>query len=199
MCTLTVARYEPQNKVADQRVQDSTGPIIIGQEDTGLDRSFNGLSVSNHRGTMGTDPARHASYYNTTPVPRSFTYRKGGVGQHTPRPLNSFGQALGSPVSLHSPAWSPCSNPYASYGVQSPIWSPYSPGTIGQERGSPMLPQGRQDRHRQQHRTAARAGGRQNADFSSGHHNVVDTNRIRRGEDVRTTVGDPSLPNPQVC
>jgi hypothetical protein len=32
-------------------------------------------------------------------------------------------------------------------------------------------------------------GGRHTHDFASGHHNVVDVERIRRGLDVRTTVG----------
>lgn len=61
------------------------------------------------------------------------------------------------------------------------------PGAIGQERG--------QLRHSRSHYGQQISGGhitsragRSEQDYASGHHNVVDIERIRRGLDVRTTV-----------
>ena len=42
----------------------------------------------------------------------------------------------------------------------------------------------------QQQQTIPRPGARHHNDYSSGHHNVVDVERIRQGLDVRTTVSE---------
>lgn len=62
------------------------------------------------------------------------------------------------------------------------------PGAIGQERATAPPAQIRSRPYPQQHHAPSRVVGRQNSDYSSGHHNVVDVERIRRGLDVRTTV-----------
>jgi hypothetical protein len=68
-------------------------------------------------------------------------------------------------------------------------------GTIGQERaqirqpGFPLTPIS------PNRRPAMRMGGRQEPDFNSGHHNVVDVDRIRHGLDVRTTIMLRNIPN----
>lgn len=67
----------------------------------------------------------------------------------------------------------------------------YGPGAIGQERGTVPSPQVRSGPYPQQQRGPLRVVGRQNNDYTSGHHNVVDVERIRRGLDVRTTVINP--------
>ena len=67
----------------------------------------------------------------------------------------------------------------------------YGPGAIGQEREMAPPPQVRSGPYPQQHRGSSRMVGRQNSDYTSGHHNVVDVERIRRGLDVRTTVINP--------
>ena len=171
-----------------QTPAESNGPIIIDQEDSGLDMALKEMTVSDFREAIGSDTAHRSSPSNTTPVARSFTYRKEVGGQHTPTPLNNLLQGYSAPVSLYSPSWSPASNPYTGYGYPSPLWSPYSPGAIGQERGSPALPHDRQPNYQQHPKSHGRLGVRQYPDFASGHHNVVDIDRIRRGEDVRTTV-----------
>lgn len=70
-------------------------------------------------------------------------------------------------------------------------------GTIGQERGQqirqPNFPPTPFSPNR---RTAMRmGGGRNDHDYNSGHHNVVDVERIRHGLDVRTTIMLRNIPN----
>ena len=83
-------------------------------------------------------------------------------------------------------------NDYPGYGVPLPPWLAYGPGAIGQERGLAPSPHSRTGHYSQQHRGPARVVGRQNNEYTSGHHNVVDVERIRRGLDVRTTVIYPT-------
>ena len=69
------------------------------------------------------------------------------------------------------------------------MWSPYSPGTIGQERGSPTtISHHHFEAFRPQSRTLSRVSSRQQVDFVNANHNVVEVDRIRAGLDVRTTV-----------
>ena len=92
-------------------------------------------------------------------------------------------------ISNHSPFWSPNYGRFLNSGIQSPIWAAFNPGAIGQERGTPGLLHQRQGYHHpQQTRTQCKIGARQSHDYASGHHNVVDIDRIRQGIDVRTTV-----------
>ena len=125
-------------------------------------------------------------YPYSTQASKPISFRKDLGGQHTPSSLSNYGFTSGK--SDQSPSWSPTYNPYSNYGLPSPIWSSYSPGAIGQERGAPPLPQQRQGLFQQQQRGQGRTGARQYHDYASGHHNVVDVDRIRQGTDVRTTV-----------
>ena len=93
--------------------------------------------------------------------------------------------------------WNPYFQPYPVFGIPSPPWAAYGHGTIGQERDStPFLPS--RVGHPYQNRGSVKQGGRQHHDYASGHHNVVDIDRIRQGTDVRTTVR-PSLPCAEEC
>ena len=60
-------------------------------------------------------------------------------------------------------------------------------GAIGQERGLLRQPNYHAGRFSPNRRSNMRTGGRHDHDYTSGHHNVVDVERIRRGLDVRTT------------
>ncbi len=145
----------------------------------------------------------------TSPASRSLSYRRDIAGQQLPSALdggrfNGFiAQSSGS-----SPQWSPIYSPYPDFTLQSPSWTAYSPGAytsgsyspgiyppcgyspgaIGQERVVPQTPQPRTPYYLQQQRDLTKVAGRQNHDYASGHHNVVDVDRIRQGTDVRTTV-----------
>ncbi len=68
------------------------------------------------------------------------------------------------------------------------------PGAIGQERGQAYPTHFRNGGYSPQRRGPPRFGGRHAHDFASGHHNVVDVDRIGRGLDVRTTVSEYPFP-----
>ena len=77
-----------------------------------------------------------------------------------------------------------------------PVATPFDPhGLIGQER----QPTGRSyfslTPHSCQRRSPIRMGGRADHEYNSGHHNVVDVERIRHGLDVRTTIMLRNIPN----
>ena len=112
--------------------------------------------------------------------------------------LGSYTHGFPSGVSDRSSCWSPTYNPYANYAVPSPLWLPYGPGAVGQERGVLTLPHYRQGHYGQRQNVQNKIGGRQDKiggrqrlDYASGHHNVVNINRIGQGIDVRTTVIRP--------
>ncbi|KAI9826798.1 MAG: hypothetical protein M1832_005736 [Thelocarpon impressellum] len=68
-------------------------------------------------------------------------------------------------------------------------------GAIGQERGQLRQPGFHNGRYSPSRRSTMRVGGRHDHDYTSGHHNVVDVERIRRGLDVRTTIMLRNIPN----
>ena len=111
-------------------------------------------------------------------------------------PFRKYPSVLGTPSSLsnfsrgtfdQTPSWSPTYNPFTDFPQQSSIWSPLSPGAIGQERGTPLSSRTHQERYGQQRRSQGQII-RRYSDNPSGHHNVVDIDHIRQGTDVRTTV-----------
>ncbi|KAL8771359.1 MAG: hypothetical protein Q9209_003265 [Squamulea sp. 1 TL-2023] len=187
-CTMSVKSYQDE------------GPVIVSQEDTFLDDRFSqlGLDSDPARSTM---PVSRSPLFSPFPLP-SPSYN----GTLTPGLFNSpnspmffgglspdlLGQRVGdgSPISRNIPS-------YPASGMQTPTWSSFdatssNPGAIGQERHTPMS-----SFHslNQYPRSLVRHGGRQVTDPSSGHHNVVDVNRIRKGADVRTTIMLRNIPN----
>lgn len=196
MCTLTVARYQPELEESTQRSTKIPGPLIIGQE-TSLDISLGSMSLIDHRGNFDPElssPTSYSQHQYSTPGNRPFAYRKDLSGPDTPSSHGSYNHRYMGRNSDQISCWSPSFNSFSNFGLQSPVWSNYSPGTIGQERRVPSLPVNRQG-YVQQQRGQGRASGRQHHEYGSGHHNVVDIDRIRLGTDVRTTVSLSSSPN----
>ena len=102
------------------------------------------------------------------------------------------------PITTYAPFAYRMSEPDAPFTPMSSSYSPQSwslnssPGVIGQEReflreGGPILPSVTYGARRD------RRGLLPTSEFGGQHHNVVNTERIRRGLDVRTTV---SIPRP---
>ena len=118
----------------------------------------------------------------------SLAYRKDFNEQHTPSSHHIYNQDYMGGSSNHSPFWSPNYSRFLNSGLQSPIWAAFNPGAIGQERGTPTLLHQRQAYYPQQTRAQSKTGARQSHEYASGHHNIVDIDRIRQGIDVRTTV-----------
>ncbi len=74
---------------------------------------------------------------------------------------------------------------HSRYGVIRGPLDMYRPVGFGQDRGSHTQWQHQNSAYSPRRRVGPRFGGR---DHVTGHHNVVDVERIRRGLDVRTTV-----------
>lgn len=103
-------------------------------------------------------------------------------------PLGDFDPGFTPRSSGHNSPWSPPYGQYHDFGIQPTSWPPFNPGAVGQERGTPLSSHARSAHPLQQQRISGKPTGRQGHDYSGGHHNVVDVERIRLGTDVRTTV-----------
>ena len=190
MCTLSIAPYQPDLQGSAQELSKSPGPLIIGQE-TGLESDLASMSPFDCPDTRGPETSSSSSFSqhpNSTQVSRPLAYHKNFNEQHAPssRDFYSHGYLGANPD--RNPFWSPNYSTFLNSGLQSPIWSTVNPGAIGQERGTPTLLDQRQGYYSPQHRGNSKIGGRQTHESASGHHNVVDVDRIARGIDVRTTV-----------
>ena len=187
MCTLSIAPYQPDLEGATQRLSKSPGPLIIGQE-TSLEGDLASMSPFNRLDTHGLDTSTSPSYSQhpcSTPARRSLVYRPDFKEQHTPSPYN-HGYMGGS--SDQGFLWSSNHSAFLNPGFQPPTWSAFSPGVVGQERGTSTLLHQRQEYYPRQNRGQSKIGGRRSHERESGRHNVVDLDRIRKGIDVRTTV-----------
>ncbi len=169
----------PDLEVNTRHSLQSSGPSMIVQ-DFGFEKAFGSMSLNTHHANSPQTPRTpiHSPFPFTTPSNTQFPFRKYPNGLYTPSSLSSY----------QTPTWSSSGSPCSEFPQQSPIWSAFSPGTIGQERGAPLLSQTRQGHYVQQQRGQGPMAVRRYPDNSSGHHNVVDIERIRQGTDVRTTV-----------
>lgn len=179
-CSLGITKYEPDIVKAVKTPKHKPGPIIIGQEDAALEQTFSRMHMHDYHGTNSSN--LRATGQGSSPN-RQVSCRQGTPSSLT-TPMHTFGDA----TSEYTAPWSPSSISYGGYGVPSPIWSSYSPGAIGQERGSVSHHHVRHAGSHHQMRTSGKFGGRHQHDFAAIHHNVVDVDRIRAGLDVRTTV-----------
>lgn len=183
MCSVSAKSYTPDSNAFEGRWSRPPGPIIIGQDNPDLSKVFNRMNLKQQE-AAGLVPQTDFFANRSPSLATSYTDRKGSLGVHTPSPLVGLGHGGHGTLSPYSPSWIPSAR---IYGTPSPVWSPYSPGTIGQERDSPtplsdMCLQSRGD---------IRMHSRQSFDVIHSGHNVVDIARIRAGLDVRTTVRSP--------
>lgn len=180
------------NHVSPKR-QDISGPLIIGkQEDTCLEQAFANLGVNYHSTYENKALSAPLIPHLNRPMP-------GGrpIGYHE----EYSNEQSRSSAEGYLPAFMPCSSgarnpgssalrPFSDYGLHSSPWPAFYPGAIGQERGVTMFPHVRPACFPPQQGPTGKFARRHNNEFSSGHHNVVDVERIRQGTDVRTTVCD---------
>lgn len=191
MCTLSIVSYQPDLVGQTQLHSKSPGPLIIGQE-TSLESELASMSPFDRLDTCGPETPSSSSYSQHrffTPSSRPLACRKEFDEQHTPSSHQVYRQGYVGGSSDQSHFWSP--NNYSTFlhsGPQPPIWSAFTPGAIGQERGTSTFVRQRQQYYPQHNRGQGKIGGRQSHDYASGHHNIVDIDRIRKGIDVRTTV-----------
>ena len=167
-------------------VNSSTAP-----QDLGLEEAFGSLTMNGYSNN-GIQTPRTPSFPPlhfpgpSTPQPHILGNTYGTDGSAS---LDSF--TGGNIHPYHS--WSPPFSSYPQLTLQPPRWSALSPGTIGQERGSPLHQRSHLDYCSPHQRGPSSMVVRRCFDNSSGHHNVVDIARISQGTDVRTTVSLPVL------
>ena len=158
-------------------------------------KDFSSVAVNqqyNYSLTPCTPPYSPLQFHS--PVNSQFPSRKYRGEIQAPASMSTFS----SEAFEQTPVWSPFPVPCSALSQQSPVWSTFSPGTIGQERHTPILPQ----THREHFLPRKRSHGhvaRRYIESSSGHHNVVEIDRIRQGTDVRTTASHLSLVPTCVC
>lgn len=209
---MSVQVYHSGNVAFSPQSSDLHRPFIIGTDDINLGSALDALTLGGPSNAYGqgnlTLPDVQGGYgqemMSTTPfVPypmpqlsagRSFAFHRDLNGHKMPTPLNLQKTNYHGPDSGEISPFSPFFSPYPEYGLSSPIWSPYTPGAIGQERGTPMLPPYRSAYYPYQQRLPHKYMGR-HSDYPSGSHNVVDVERIRQGLDVRTTIMLRNIPN----
>ena len=149
------------------------------------------MTLSNHRDMYDPQTPRTPLF---SPFPISTSVSRNAINckmvsrEHTPSSLTGYPLGLSTACAEQRSTWSPTCVSYPNVGVQAPFWTPFSPGAIGQERGASKPLPYRQEPGISHHSGLSKLGGRQHDNFTSGHHNVVDVNRIRDGIDVRTTV-----------
>ena len=184
-------RYRPDHDRLSHQIGINHGPLIIGQQESGLERALGGLDINGY-GAIYHDQLLGPPFVSALSYPhlnnRSPGYQREFLPEPSLSPAEVYTPTFTSRSSAPSPPWSPAYSPYSNYGFQSPAWAGYYPGAIGQERGVPVPPQARASHSLQQHRHSAKPLARQGHEYGSAHHNVVDVERIRQGTDVRTTV-----------
>ena len=150
-------------------VRNAYGPLIIGDDESLVEKQLAGFNLGGHSALQRVQ----------------FPLASGSAGSSYPRKI---GHTLGAdfvanphPHQLQSPL-----HGFSIQGVSSVPLLPwgYRPGVVGQERfararSSPVVSQ--------QH-YSPKSNNRMGPEYTSGHHNVVDVERIRQGLDVRTTV-----------
>ena len=204
---MSVQPYYNGNRHSPPEYADTHRPLIIGQDDGGFESSFDSMSLNSptigyeqdiltspgfQEGlgqNMVSQPLWASSTMPQASAGRSFASHRDFHSHQMPSPLVLQKSSLNAPDSGESSPWSPYFSPYHEHGIQSPLWSPYPPGAIGQERAIPMMSPCRPGFYPYYHRFPSKLMGRQ-TEFPSGHHNIVDVERIRQGLDVRTTVRD---------
>ncbi|KAL8897111.1 MAG: hypothetical protein Q9192_002742 [Flavoplaca navasiana] len=185
-CTMSVQAYRDE------------GPVIVGREEGFLDNKFREMGLENIAPNSAIPNSRSPLLSpHSVPSPTHNSISTPGF-LHSPRSPMLLGSLSPGLLVQQFGEGSPISQSVQYYhSTQSPTWSNFdatlsNPGTIGQERRTPISPFHCSNPHP---RNLMRHGGRHLPDHSGGHHNVVDINRIRKGADVRTTIMLRNIPN----
>ncbi|MCJ1287610.1 hypothetical protein MMC26_006962, partial [Xylographa opegraphella] len=151
------------------------GPLIMGDGDSDLKSSFSKLSVTDDHGrTHSAVCGSNGNFqgYTTSPSTPGYSARD---RQENSQQSNTYGYSHHGMPNL---PWQACAT---APGGQKCMMPPNLQGYLG-----PMI---------QRHYGPHKSGPRHNHEYSSGHHNVVDIERIRQGLDVRTTIMLRNIPN----
>ena len=188
-----MGQYSPDLSAGNEAVSSLRSPLIIGQDDGDFDDSLRHLSLggtseSSQIDTVGKRQrmlASNSSHPISNPVAAQPTYQN-YVPNVSPLAYDPrFGIETGG-------------NPYGVLPLGIPAFGmpliplpSYKPSVAEQHRAVPPFVRPRAGPVGHQQRLLQKQVPRQTNDYASGHHNVVDVERIRHGLDVRTTVRDP--------
>ena len=162
---LTVARYAPDlDQALASNEMKSQGPLILGHEESAFDHGYEQLTVDNMSNGCNSIP----HHYDEVPT----------TEDHLPSHNARFGRrSYGLPP-----------NQYNFFGSLSPIFLGCASNTAGVQQLMQQAPRPQLGVMHHHPRNPTRIGLRQTSEYGGGHHNIVDTDRIRKGLDVRTTV-----------
>jgi len=189
--------YSPDlAKASEPSAQANQGPLILGRDD-GLDQAMGSLSINeaSRRSTYATYGS-NATFLPSEPSSAFTSATSGGVKSNEYQTPQSSAD-LAVPYSSDFPP-SPYGMPlygYPQYGTPFLPLPAYNLGAVGQQQMMQVLPRSRMGPMPQNQHGPPKTGARHNLDHSSGHHNVVDIERIRQGVDVRTTIMLRNIPN----
>lgn len=172
----------------------SQGAVPLQRHSSGLGGAFAHMSLGTRPGSyesISHDLSGIPVYARPSPTGRSIITREDSLGYWASPQVGFTGHTYPRRDLKPLPIMY---SPHHQEETMVPLraWDVFGPGAIGQERGQTYQPQLRNGAYSPQRRGPPRFGGRHTHDFASGHHNVVDVERIRRGLDVRTTVSLPS-------
>lgn len=190
--TMTATYYVPDIKLPNPSpLAKDSGPLIIGNEDPYHDSALSHVNFTGGHGSFNVDASGSMS---------PFSY----LGLSPNLSLSSLGpdhdeHYMISPIGSYSPGYSDTEfqrarystspfSEYPGYGNHTTPWESIAPRVVGQARVVSPPYRARNGSLLQQQQVTSRPGARQHNDYASGHHNVVDVERIRKGLDVRTTV-----------
>lgn len=169
------------------------GTLMMDREEMNLDTSFHELDLVGGTGTLAA-PLQRSPLLSPYSIPSpKFT---GTLTPNLSNPQRSPSRFGGTSPSyaVHGADVGSLLSPYLpaspAFALRNPTWTgvdviSHGHGAMVQGSHSPLhLPA----TYRQNTRGTIRQGGRNLQDYSCGHHNVVDADRIRKGADVRTTV-----------
>ncbi|KAI9718973.1 MAG: hypothetical protein M1812_003858 [Candelaria pacifica] len=198
-CSLSVYHYEPDLKDKSPSRLNQMSVRSARHDGPDFEVAFSQMGLGHqdphHRqypAFSDVSPYTDSSYSYLSPTGRSEILRHDFQAQWAPRydhpgytyPRQSM-NAYPGPGAPYYPS-------YSRYGaVRGPL-DMYRPVGIGQDRGPYTQGQHQSSPYSPRRRVGPRIGGR---DHVTGHHNVVDVERIRRGLDVRTTIMLRNIPN----
>ncbi|MCJ1472839.1 hypothetical protein MMC13_001488 [Lambiella insularis] len=180
--------------VPESSTTKNRGPLIMDSGDHDLDQNFRSLNISGNHERSG-HKAQGSKHTWSSGDPSSGN-ASGAFGGHVHGyPTSASSTLMYDPQNFnnHQPSSFPYG--YPSVGAHNFDWQTHARGTLGQVGMVPLTPRARVSPLSQRQHGLNKGMLRQNNEYGSGHHNVVDIERIRQGLDVRTTIMLRNIPN----
>lgn len=186
--SLTISWYTPD---LNDRLESSTtknrGPLIMGGGDYDLDHNFGNLSISGNVGRLSNQVNESRDTWSSLGH-----YSSGSSGvfadQFRGYPASTSSATMYTPHAYGQNQRSYPAYGYPPFGGLSLDWQTRPQGAFGQIGMVSPAPRARISTLAQRQHGLNKGSLRQSNEYGSGHHNVVDVERIREGLDVRTTV-----------